>query len=80
MGLAQERQYQNCCVEPVRLGCLINSPIVLYYLQGLSTTPIHAHSALFGVYGLLALALMLFSLQKITPEKTWNEKRLKLSC
>jgi nitric oxide reductase subunit B len=60
-------------------GFLINPPIVLYYSQGLNTTPIHAHSALFGVYGNLALALMLFSLREIVPERTWNEKLLRFS-
>ena len=38
-------------------GFLINPPIALYYMQGLNTTPVHAHTALFGVYGLLALGL-----------------------
>ena len=28
-------------------------------MQGLNTTPVHAHTALFGVYGLLALGLVL---------------------
>lgn len=60
-------------------GFLINPPIVLYYSQGLNTTPIHAHSALFGVYGCLALALMLFSLREFVPEKAWNEKLLSFS-
>ncbi|MCT7952201.1 nitric-oxide reductase large subunit [Ancylothrix sp. C2] len=60
-------------------GFLINPPIVLYYSQGLNTTPIHAHSALFGVYGCLALALMLFSLREFVPEKAWNEKLLNFS-
>lgn len=60
-------------------GFLINPPIVLYYSQGLNTTPIHAHSALFGVYGSLALALMLFALREITPEKAWNERLLNFS-
>jgi nitric oxide reductase subunit B len=60
-------------------GFLINPPIVLYYSQGLNTTPIHAHSALFGVYGCLALALMLFSLREFVPEKGWNEKLLRFS-
>jgi nitric oxide reductase subunit B len=32
-------------------GFLINPPIALYYMQGLNTTPVHAHTALFGVYG-----------------------------
>lgn len=57
-------------------GFLINPPIVLYYSQGLNTTPIHAHSALFGVYGNLAIALMLFVLREITPDHAWNERQL----
>ncbi|MBE9167402.1 nitric-oxide reductase large subunit [Pleurocapsales cyanobacterium LEGE 06147] len=60
-------------------GFLINPPIVLYYSQGLNTTPIHAHAALFGVYGCLALALMLFALREFTPESVWNEKILSFS-
>ncbi len=60
-------------------GFLINPPIVLYYSQGLNTTPIHAHSALFGVYGSLALALMLFALREIVPERAWNERLLRFS-
>lgn len=57
-------------------GFLINPPIVLYYSQGINTTPIHAHSALFGVYGNLAIALMLFVLREITPDHAWLEGRL----
>ena len=34
-------------------GFLINPPIALYYMQGLNTTPVHGHTALFGVYGML---------------------------
>ncbi|WP_353673990.1 nitric-oxide reductase large subunit [Synechocystis sp. LKSZ1] len=55
-------------------GFLINPPIVLYYSQGINTTPIHAHSALYGVYGSLAIALMLFALREITPDRFWDEK------
>jgi nitric oxide reductase subunit B len=29
-------------------GFLINPPIALYYMQGLNTTPVHGHTALFG--------------------------------
>ncbi|UZQ54226.1 nitric-oxide reductase large subunit [Trichothermofontia sichuanensis B231] len=57
-------------------GFLINPPIVLYYSQGLNTTPIHAHSALYGVYGSLAIALMLFALREITPDRAWDERNL----
>lgn len=58
-------------------GMLINPPSILYYGQGLNTTPIHSHAALFGVYGFLAIALMLFSLRGMTPDSGWNGKLLK---
>ncbi len=60
-------------------GFLINPPIVLYYSQGINTTPIHAHAALYGVYGSLAIALMLFALREITPDHAWDEKNLNFS-
>jgi nitric oxide reductase subunit B len=44
-------------------GFLINTPIALYYMQGLNTTPLHGHTALFGVYGNLGLGLMLICLK-----------------
>src|SRR5207253_575473 len=31
-------------------GFMINPPIALYFMQGLNTTPLHGHAALFGVY------------------------------
>lgn len=34
-------------------GFLINTPLALYYMQGLNLTPLHGHTALFGVYGML---------------------------
>ena len=43
-------------------GFMINPPIALYYMQGLNTTPVHGHAALFGVYGMLGIGLMLFCL------------------
>ena len=36
---------------------MINPPIALYYMQGLNTTAVHAHGALYGVYGTLGLGL-----------------------
>jgi nitric oxide reductase subunit B len=60
-------------------GFLINPPIFLYYSQGLNITPIHAHSALYGVYGSLAIALMLFALREVTPDRAWDEKNLNRS-
>lgn len=53
-------------------GFLINPPIALYYMQGLNTTAVHAHAALFGVYGMLGIGLMLLSLRLLTVRKRWR--------
>ncbi len=53
-------------------GFLINPPIALYYMQGLNTTPVHGHTALFGVYGMLGIGLMLFCLRGLTPNRVWK--------
>ncbi len=60
-------------------GFLINPPIVLYFIQGINTTTLHGHTALFGVYGLLAIALMLFSVRHIVKIESWSDKLLKIS-
>jgi len=60
-------------------GFLINPPLALYYMQGLNTTPVHGHTALFGVYGMLGIGLMLFSLRGMTLKDEWNEKVIKFS-
>ena len=57
-------------------GFLINPPIALYYMQGLNTTPVHAHTALFGVYGLLSLGLMLMVSRLLTGQRAWKESTL----
>lgn len=60
-------------------GFLINPPIALYYMQGLNTTPVHAHAALFGVYGLLALGLTLVVLRRLHPHGVWRDGPLRLA-
>ena len=60
-------------------GFLINPPIALYYMQGLNTTPVHGHTALFGVYGMLGIGLMLFVLKSMEPEKIWKDKWIKFA-
>ena len=60
-------------------GFLINPPISLYYVQGLNLTPVHGHTALFGIYGMLGLGLTLFCLRALMPGRKWNETPLKLS-
>jgi nitric oxide reductase subunit B len=60
-------------------GFLINPPIALYYMQGLNTTAVHGHTALFGVYGMLGIGLMLFVLRDMNKEVVWKEKWLKIA-
>lgn len=60
-------------------GFLINPPIALYYLQGLNTTPVHGHTALFGVYGMLGIGLMLFCLKGLAVHNAWKTKLLSFS-
>lgn len=60
-------------------GFMINPPIALYYMQGLNTTPVHGHAALFGVYGMLGIGLMLMCLRVLIPGREWKDGLLKFS-
>ncbi|HUG71817.1 MAG TPA: nitric-oxide reductase large subunit [Steroidobacteraceae bacterium] len=60
-------------------GFLINPPLPLYYMQGLNLTPLHGHTALFGVYGMLGIGLMLFCLRGLKPDAIWPEAPLRTS-
>ncbi len=60
-------------------GFMINPPIALYYMQGLNTTPVHGHAALFGVYGMLGIGLLLFCLRAMNPRLQWNGKLIGFS-
>ncbi|MFT3762876.1 MAG: nitric-oxide reductase large subunit [Pseudoxanthomonas sp.] len=60
-------------------GFLINTPLALYYMQGLNLTPLHGHTALFGVYGMLGIGLMLFCLRGLRPQARWPEGLLRAS-
>ena len=55
-------------------GFIINPPIALFYMQGLNTTPVHGHAALFGVYGMLGIGLILFVLRRMYRKQQWNNK------
>jgi len=57
-------------------GFMVNPPIALYYMQGLNTTAVHAHGALYGVYGTLGLALLLFCMRAMQPKRQWNTRLL----
>ncbi|GAA4275624.1 nitric-oxide reductase large subunit [Aquimarina mytili] len=57
-------------------GFLINPPIALYYIQGLNTTAVHAHTALFGVYGMLSMGFIIICL-RFYSNREWNTIKLK---
>lgn len=60
-------------------GFVINPPIALYYMQGLNTTPVHAHTALFGVYGVLGIGLMLFVLKGLAARNEWKDGSIRFA-
>ncbi|WP_405291511.1 nitric-oxide reductase large subunit [Algibacter sp. Ld11] len=57
-------------------GFLINPPIALYYIQGLNTTAVHAHTALFGVYGILGMGFIIICL-RFYSDRVWKSTKLK---
>ncbi|TRZ74493.1 MAG: nitric-oxide reductase large subunit [Deltaproteobacteria bacterium] len=60
-------------------GFLINLPIVNYYEHGTYLTMNHGHTALFGTYGMLSIALLLFAWRGLVKKEHWNDGILKLS-
>lgn len=52
-------------------GFLINMPVVSYFEVGTYLTPNHGHAAMFGVFGLLALALCLMVLRQANSDESW---------
>jgi nitric oxide reductase subunit B len=59
------------------LGFAINPPASLYYVQGLNMTAAHGHAALFGVYGMLGIGLMLFCLRGLYERSLHADRFLK---
>lgn len=60
------------------LGFSINTPIALYYMQGLNMTAAHGHAALFGVYGMLGIGLLLFCLRGLSARAAWSDSLLRI--
>ncbi len=60
-------------------GFLINLPIVSYYEIGTALTANHAHAAMMGVYGMLAVGLAMFALRYLIPADIWPDKLARLS-
>ena len=60
-------------------GFLVNLPIVSYYEIGTALTANHAHAAMMGVYGMLAVGLALFCLRYLIPDDRWPDRLARLS-
>ncbi|QNE89003.1 cbb3-type cytochrome c oxidase subunit I [Corynebacterium incognita] len=57
-------------------GFLVNLPVVSYYQIGTALTANHAHGAMMGVYGFLAVGLSVFALRYLLPKKYWSDKAM----
>ncbi|NOZ00544.1 MAG: nitric-oxide reductase large subunit [Deltaproteobacteria bacterium] len=53
-------------------GFLINLPIVSYFEIGTTLTANHGHAAMFGVFGMLALAVLVYVLRELQTDETWK--------
>jgi len=53
-------------------GFLINLPIVSYFEMGTTLTANHGHAAMFGVFGMLALAVLVFCLRELKGDRAWE--------
>jgi nitric oxide reductase subunit B len=62
-------------------GFLINMPIVSYYEVGTILTPNHGHAAMMGVFGMLAVALLVFAIRQVSTAEQWvkTERYVKVS-
>jgi nitric oxide reductase subunit B len=53
-------------------GFLINTPIVSYFETGTILTANHGHAAMFGVFGMLGLGVLVFCLRTMQSDATWR--------
>ena len=61
------------------LGFFINLPLINYYEHGTYLTVAHAHAAMFGAFGFLALGMVTYMLQlSIEPER-WDGSWLRVA-
>jgi len=60
-------------------GFLINLPIVSYYEIGTQFTANHAHGAMMGVYGMLAIGFLMFVARYFIPHDRKSELAMKVS-
>lgn len=60
-------------------GFLINTPMVSYYEHATYLTSNHGHAALMGVYGMLAIAAILFCTRYLMREDAWSNRLIGIS-
>ncbi|MBZ0159670.1 MAG: cbb3-type cytochrome c oxidase subunit I [bacterium] len=62
-------------------GFLINLPVISFYEVGTILTSNHGHTAMMGVFGMLALALMVLAFRQVLDEQQWQrvEKYVRVS-
>lgn len=60
-------------------GFLINMPVVSYYEIGTQLTANHAHGAMMGVYGMLAMGFFMFVARYFIPPDRNSERAMKVS-
>lgn len=54
-------------------GFLINLPVISYFEIGTNLTPNHGHAAMFGVFGMLAIALTMFCVRTGQSDTSWDK-------
>ncbi|HSK09784.1 MAG TPA: cbb3-type cytochrome c oxidase subunit I [Vicinamibacterales bacterium] len=60
-------------------GFLINLPVVSYWEIGTAFTANHAHGAMMGVYGMLAIGFFMFVARYFIPPDARSERAMKVS-
>ncbi|QCS44166.1 nitric-oxide reductase large subunit [Natrinema versiforme] len=61
------------------IGFFINLPLISYYQTGTYLTVAHAHGAMFGAFGLLAMGMAVYILRLTTRDSHWTNRRLRWS-
>ncbi|SFC27159.1 nitric oxide reductase, NorZ apoprotein [Halobiforma haloterrestris] len=61
------------------IGFFINLPVISYFQSGTYLTVAHAHGAMFGAFGFLAMGMAVYILRVTTRSEKWSEKRLRWS-
>ncbi|MFC7115237.1 nitric-oxide reductase large subunit [Natronoarchaeum sp. GCM10025703] len=61
------------------MGFFINLPIISYFQSGTYLTVAHAHGAMFGAFGFLAMGMAVYILRVTTRVERWSERRLRWS-